>query len=142
MKPVVMVAVLLSAGSVQAQEGHVEAQILGPNAAACAADAHGPAALVQTRGFKDRIGNLRVELYPAVDGDFLAPGSRLRSEGKVFQRIDMPTPPATRHTSFNPSFGQALASPCSVDIPSRRAPRNPGHPATVAVAEEDGRAVF
>ncbi len=89
MKPVLLLAVMLSAGGVLAQDAH----ILGPNPEACAADAPGPAVLVQTHGFKDRSGNVRVELYPAVDGDFLAPGSRLRSEGKVFQRIDVPTPP-------------------------------------------------
>lgn len=67
--------------------------ILGPNPDACAADAPGSAALVQVHGFKDRVGKVRVELYPATDEDFIAPGSRLRAEGKVFERIDVPTPP-------------------------------------------------
>ena len=81
-------AVLLAAHQARAET----AKILGPNAEACAADAAGPAALVHVHGFKDRTGQLRVELYPANNADFLAPGGRLRSEGKVFQRIDLPTP--------------------------------------------------
>lgn len=88
MKPVLLLAAMLSAGGVLAEDAH----ILGPNPEACAAGAPGPAVLVQVGGFKDRAGNLRVELYPAVDEDFIAPGSKLRAEGKVFQRIDVPTP--------------------------------------------------
>jgi len=50
------------------------------------------AAVVHISGFKDRAGNVRVELYPATDEDFLAPGALLREQGKTFQRIDIPTP--------------------------------------------------
>jgi len=50
-------------------------------------------AVVHVSGFKDRTGNLRVELYPATEEDFLAPGRLLREQGKIFQRIDIPTPP-------------------------------------------------
>ena len=83
---------LMSAGAVPAvaQEAH----ILGPHPEACAPGAPGPAVLVRTTGFKDRAGNLRVELYPPVDGDFLAHGSKLRAEGKIYERIDIPMPPA------------------------------------------------
>lgn len=48
--------------------------------------------MVSVTGFKDRTGNVRVELYPAVDGDFLAPRGKLRVEGKAFLRLDNPTP--------------------------------------------------
>ena len=68
------------------------AAILGPHAEDCAAGASGTSVLVTVTGFKDRAGNLRVELYPANDADFLAPGSRLRAEGKLFDRIDLPMP--------------------------------------------------
>ena len=88
MKHIFLAVALLSGATVNAQEAH----ILGPQPEACAADAAGPAVLVHVDGFKDRSGNLRVELYPAVEGEFLAPGSKLRAEGKVFQRIDNPTP--------------------------------------------------
>lgn len=51
-----------------------------------------PSILVSVTGFKDRTGNVRVELYPAVDGDFLAPRGKLRAEGKTFLRLDNPIP--------------------------------------------------
>jgi uncharacterized protein (DUF2141 family) len=52
----------------------------------------GPRAIVEVTGFKDRTGQLRVELYPATAGDFLAPGRKLIAEGKTFVRIDIPMP--------------------------------------------------
>lgn len=58
----------------------------------CPADYAGPSVLVRVDGFKDRAGQLRVELYPDDPEDFLAPGRALRAAGKVFQRIDIPTP--------------------------------------------------
>lgn len=65
---------------------------LSTHEAACPAGYSGPRALVRVSGFKDREGQLRVELYPAKPEDFLSPGRELRAEGKVFQRIDIPTP--------------------------------------------------
>lgn len=89
MKRRVMILALISAAA-QAQDAP---HILGPHAIACAEGAEGPAALVHVSGFKDRAGNLRVELYPAVDGDFLASREHLKAEGKVFERVDIvPTP--------------------------------------------------
>jgi uncharacterized protein (DUF2141 family) len=85
-----LICTLLAALPAAAQETPPE--ILGPQPEACAEGAAGPAVLVHVHGFKDLSGNLRVELYPAVEGDFLAPAVKLRSEGKVFQRIDVPTP--------------------------------------------------
>lgn len=52
----------------------------------------GPRALVRVAGFKDYAGQLRVELYPATAEDFLAPGRKLVADGKIFRRIDVPTP--------------------------------------------------
>ncbi len=66
--------------------------ILGPDAEACAHTASGPSVLVRVYGFKDRSGNVRVELYPATPEDFLASRTKLTAEGKVFKRIDVPTP--------------------------------------------------
>lgn len=57
--------------------------ILGPDAAACRAGASGPAALVRVHGFKDRGGQLRVQLYGSNPDDFLA-------KGKKLLRIDLP----------------------------------------------------
>jgi uncharacterized protein (DUF2141 family) len=68
-----------------------QATIVGPDAAAC--QTYGvPSVLVQVWGFKDREGNVRVELYPATQEDFLASRRKLEGEGKVFKRIDVPTP--------------------------------------------------
>ena len=84
----VLLAVVFGASGAGAEEAHV----LGPYAEACGAGTEGPAVLVHVTGFKDRAGNLRVELYPAVEGEFLAPRARLQVEGKIFQRIDVPMP--------------------------------------------------
>jgi len=65
----------------------------GPAYGSCSGVEGETAAVVHVSGFKDRTGNLRVELYPATDEDFLAPGRLLREQGKTFQRIDIPTPP-------------------------------------------------
>jgi len=89
MRHLILMCCVAMAFPAMAQDGPA---VLGTAPEACADGAAGPAALVQVSGFKDRTGNLRVELYPAVEGEFLAPGSKLRAEGKVFQRIDNPTP--------------------------------------------------
>lgn len=54
---------------------------------ACAPGANGPAALVTVHGFKDRVGNLRVAIYPANEEDFLA-------SGRFVQRLDTPVTPS------------------------------------------------
>lgn len=55
---------------------------LGPDAASCRSGANEPAVLVNVSGFKNRVGKLRVQLYPA-NRDFLA-------KGKWLRRIDLP----------------------------------------------------
>lgn len=57
--------------------------ILGPDAAACRPGAPGAAVLVRVYGFKDRGGDLRVQLYGNNPDDFLA-------KGKKLVRIDLP----------------------------------------------------
>jgi uncharacterized protein (DUF2141 family) len=69
----------------------VAAQV--PTYGACTGVEGETVAVVHVSGFKDRAGNLRVELYPATNEDFLAPGRLLREQGKTFQRIDIPTTP-------------------------------------------------
>ena len=56
---------------------------LGPDAAACSTGSNRPAVLVNVSGFKNRAGSVRVQLYGANPGDFLAKGKKLR-------RIDLP----------------------------------------------------
>jgi uncharacterized protein (DUF2141 family) len=67
--------------------------ILGPHAALCAPGASGPAVLVTVSGYKDRKGQTRFELYAARDGEFLTNTKKLIDDGKVFERVDVPTAP-------------------------------------------------
>lgn len=69
------------------------AQVLGPDAAACRAS-EGPAIQVDATGLKDRTGDLKLELYPADEADFLKPDKDLVAAGKTFRRISVPTPAA------------------------------------------------
>lgn len=79
-RPLIAAAVALGAFSAPAQAQ----TIIGPEAAACAPGAKGPAALVRVYGFKDRAGNLRVQLYSDNPDEFLASGKKLK-------RIELPT---------------------------------------------------
>jgi uncharacterized protein (DUF2141 family) len=65
--------------------------ILGPYAHLCAPGAKGPAVLATITGYKDRKGQTRVELYAAIDGEFLTNTKKLVAAGKVFERVDVPT---------------------------------------------------
>ncbi|APX64958.1 DUF2141 domain-containing protein [Sphingomonas sp. gentR] len=67
------------------------AQVLGSDAAACTSGG-GPAILARIEGLKDRKGNLKLELYPANEEDFLQDDSVLVSAGKTFRRVQVPTP--------------------------------------------------
>ena len=66
---------------------------LGTEAARCRPHEPGPAILVTVEGLKDRTGNLRAEVYPAVEGDFLADDNVLVAQGKTFRRTVIPVPP-------------------------------------------------
>ncbi|MGI4875898.1 MAG: DUF2141 domain-containing protein [Janthinobacterium lividum] len=58
-------------------------EILGADAGACSPRSPVPGALVHVHGFKDRAGNLRIQLYSNVPADFLVSGRKLH-------RIEMP----------------------------------------------------
>ena len=64
---------------------------LGIDAGKCRASETGPAFLVDVGGLKDRAGRLKLELYPANDGDFLADDNVLVAAGKPFARVDVTT---------------------------------------------------
>lgn len=85
------VALGLAIGLIQAP---AQAEVLGSDAAACAAGA-GPAALVSIEGFRDRAGQVRLELFSDRDDEFLVSGRKLTAAGKLFRRIDVPTPQKT-----------------------------------------------
>ncbi len=69
------------------------AQVLGSDAAACSPGG-GPAIRVTVDGLKDRTGELKLELYPATEMDFLRDDYLLIREGKFFRRVRLPTPPS------------------------------------------------
>jgi uncharacterized protein (DUF2141 family) len=63
------------------------------DSAACRAG-QGPAISATITGLKDRTGRLKLELYPAVEDDFLKDDRDLVREGKVFRRTWSATPAA------------------------------------------------
>lgn len=65
---------------------------LGKAEGQCRAGEPGPALLVSALGLKDRVGNLKLELYPANDADFLQDDAVLLNEGKTFRRVEVPVP--------------------------------------------------
>ena len=69
------IALLAPAGAAEAA--------LGPDAAACSPGSRRPAFLVSVNGFKNRVGQLRVQLYGGNPADFL-------EKGKKLKRIDLP----------------------------------------------------
>lgn len=58
----------------------------------CRANERGPAVIATAIGLKDRKGTLRLELYSAVDGEWLADDRDLVRDGKVFRRSVLTVP--------------------------------------------------
>lgn len=71
---------------------------LGKAEARCRSDEDGPAFLIDIVGLKDRQGNLKLEVYPANDADFLQDDNILIAQGKTFRRVEMPVPKGPRPT--------------------------------------------
>ena len=65
---------------------------LGKAEGRCRPGEGGPALLVEAVGMKDRSGQMRLEVYPANDQDFLADDNVLIAAGKTFRRVEIPTP--------------------------------------------------
>ena len=83
-------AALLAVASVGAWTAPAAAgPVLGSEA--CQAGT-GPAIRADITGLKDRKGDLKLELYPADEEDFLAPDRQLLAAGKTFERISVPVP--------------------------------------------------
>jgi len=90
--PLLSSALLLSTGFIPSTPE------LGKAEARCRANESGPALLIDIVGLKDRKGNLKLEVYPANDSDFLQDDNILIGQGKVFRRVEVPVPasdPAT-----------------------------------------------
>lgn len=65
---------------------------LGKAEAQCRPNESGPALMVDIAGLKDHSGQLKLEVYPANDADFLADDNLLIMAGKTFRRVEMPVP--------------------------------------------------
>lgn len=65
---------------------------LGKAEGRCRAGEDGPAFLVEVKGLKDRTGQLKLEVYPANEKDFLADDNVLVAAGKTFRRVEVATP--------------------------------------------------
>jgi uncharacterized protein (DUF2141 family) len=65
---------------------------LGKAEGRCRVGEKGPSFLVDVQGLKDRKGNLKLEIYPANDTDFLADDNVLVNAGKTFRRVELPVP--------------------------------------------------
>ena len=85
-----LVATLLAAAS-PSLITPAQAVVLGSDAAACTAE-QGPAIRADIVGLKDRVGDVKLELYPATEADFLKDDRQLLAEGKVFRRIRVAAP--------------------------------------------------
>jgi uncharacterized protein (DUF2141 family) len=65
---------------------------LGKAEGRCRPNEPGPALIVSVMGLKDRIGLLKLEVYPSTDADFLRDDNLLIDEGKVFRRVEETLP--------------------------------------------------
>lgn len=65
---------------------------LGKAEGQCPARDAGSVFLVTVEGLKDRAGRLKLELYPANDGDFLQDDNILLGQGKAFARVEAGIP--------------------------------------------------
>jgi uncharacterized protein (DUF2141 family) len=65
---------------------------LGKAEGRCRPGESGPALLVEATGMKDRTGNMKLEIYPSNEKDFLADDNILVAAGKTFRRVEVPVP--------------------------------------------------
>lgn len=89
-----MIAALALALTMTASPRAAAADVMGDSAACLSSD--GPAIRANISGLKDRKGELKLELYPANQEDFLKDDRDLVKEGKVFRRVRVPTPQTGR----------------------------------------------
>lgn len=67
--------------------------VVGGDAGSCTSG-RGPAIQVNVLDLKDRRGQLKLELYPANDADFMRSDTDLLAAGKVFRRVTVDAPVA------------------------------------------------
>lgn len=66
---------------------------LGKAEGRCRPGESGPAFLVEVMGLKDRLGRIKLEVYPSNDADFLMDDNVLVYQGKTFRRVEEDVPP-------------------------------------------------
>ena len=66
---------------------------LGKAEGHCRPGESGPALVLNVLGLKDRTGNLKLEVYPSNDADFLADDNVLINADKTFRRVEVAIPP-------------------------------------------------
>lgn len=67
-------------------------QTLGVAEGRCRPSERGPSLIISVVGLKDRKGNLKAELYPYNDRDYLADDTDLVKAGKTFRRVVIALP--------------------------------------------------
>lgn len=92
MRRLAALALLLTSPAGAAEPSLRSTPDLGKADGQCRPNESGPALLVTISGLKDRAGNLKAELYPAKDEDFLADDNVLVMAGKTFRRVEMMVP--------------------------------------------------
>ena len=92
-RPVFPFAAAAAAAAILCGPAWAQPAILGSDAAACGSG-QGPAIHVNIVGLKDRAGELKLELYPDNEADFLKDDRDLLAKGKLFRRVRVPTPAA------------------------------------------------
>lgn len=85
-------ALLLLPAAAQAKVHLKSSPELGKAEGRCSPDEPGPALLVEATGLKDRKGQIKLEVYPPDDRDFLADDNVLLSHGKTFRRVEQDLP--------------------------------------------------
>lgn len=84
--PAVLAPMILASGHIRSTPD------LGQAEGRCRANERGPSFFVNIDGFKDRTGQIKLEVYPANDDDFLEDDNLLIMAGKTFRRVVVPTP--------------------------------------------------
>ena len=92
MKPAYFLLTALVAGLIPGAAWAGPHQELGKAEGRCRPGETGPALLVSAVGLKDRAGDLKLEVYPANDKDFLQDDRILIAQGKTFRRVEEAVP--------------------------------------------------
>jgi uncharacterized protein (DUF2141 family) len=95
MRPAVAIAMALALGAplLAGAAGVGSSHDLGKAEGQCRPRETGPALLISAAGLKDRQGNLKLEVYPSNDADFLQDDKVLVAAGKTFRRVEVAVPP-------------------------------------------------